>query len=198
MSDHRHWREECGVVGIAGVPAAAELASLALHALQHRGQESAGITVADFSWVGVGPISAKYLADHGAQFPRGKLSCYEGGLRVPYLVRWPGKIAAGSRSDQAVINLDFFPTYTGSAFKNKGIQLVLDLAGNAIPLVPRIYRKRVVFERVVLRQNGVPGKLVEPQQVPQPRLPYRQCCHRQCTGGQPVAQQPDRPGTNQI
>jgi len=26
-----------------------------------------GITVADFSWVGVGPISAKYLADHGAR-----------------------------------------------------------------------------------------------------------------------------------
>ena len=47
MSDDRHWREECGVVGIAGVDGAAELASLALHALQHRGQESAGITVAD-------------------------------------------------------------------------------------------------------------------------------------------------------
>ena len=47
MSEHRHWREECGVVGIAGVKGAAELASLALHALQHRGQESAGITVAD-------------------------------------------------------------------------------------------------------------------------------------------------------
>jgi amidophosphoribosyltransferase len=43
----RHWREECGVVGIAAVEGAAELASLALHALQHRGQESAGITVAD-------------------------------------------------------------------------------------------------------------------------------------------------------
>lgn len=47
MSDRRHWNEECGVVGLAGVPGAAELASLALHALQHRGQESAGITVAD-------------------------------------------------------------------------------------------------------------------------------------------------------
>jgi amidophosphoribosyltransferase len=35
------------VVGIAAVESAAELASLALHALQHRGQESAGITVAD-------------------------------------------------------------------------------------------------------------------------------------------------------
>jgi len=47
MSTKRHWNEECGVVGIAGVDAAAELASLALHALQHRGQESAGISVSD-------------------------------------------------------------------------------------------------------------------------------------------------------
>ena len=47
MSWNRHWREECGVVGVAGVEGAAELTSLALHALQHRGQESAGITVGD-------------------------------------------------------------------------------------------------------------------------------------------------------
>ena len=47
MSFNRHWREECGVVGIAAIDGAAELASLALHALQHRGQESAGITASD-------------------------------------------------------------------------------------------------------------------------------------------------------
>lgn len=47
MGRRRHWQEECGIVGIAGCSGAAELASLALHALQHRGQESAGITVAD-------------------------------------------------------------------------------------------------------------------------------------------------------
>ena len=47
MNLKRHWGEECGVIGIAGVDSAAELASLALHALQHRGQESAGISVAD-------------------------------------------------------------------------------------------------------------------------------------------------------
>ncbi len=35
--------EECGVVGVIHVPDAASQASLALHALQHRGQESAGI-----------------------------------------------------------------------------------------------------------------------------------------------------------
>ena len=47
MSFNRHWGEECGVVGIAAIDAAAELASLALHALQDRGQESAGITASD-------------------------------------------------------------------------------------------------------------------------------------------------------
>jgi len=43
----QHWREECGVVGVAGCRGAGELATLALHALQHRGQESAGVSTAD-------------------------------------------------------------------------------------------------------------------------------------------------------
>ncbi|MFH1679871.1 MAG: amidophosphoribosyltransferase [Candidatus Eisenbacteria bacterium] len=37
------WREECGVIGAIGVPRAAELAYFGLYALQHRGQEGAGI-----------------------------------------------------------------------------------------------------------------------------------------------------------
>ncbi len=41
------FREECGVVGIYGHTEAANLAYLALYALQHRGQESAGIAAAD-------------------------------------------------------------------------------------------------------------------------------------------------------
>ncbi|MFP4581731.1 MAG: amidophosphoribosyltransferase [Candidatus Sumerlaeia bacterium] len=40
-------REECGIVGIFGVPEAAKLAYLAMYALQHRGQESAGIVATD-------------------------------------------------------------------------------------------------------------------------------------------------------
>ncbi|KAK1261498.1 hypothetical protein QJS04_geneDACA008882 [Acorus gramineus] len=39
-------REECGVVGIFGDPDAARLCSIALHALQHRGQEGAGVASA--------------------------------------------------------------------------------------------------------------------------------------------------------
>jgi len=41
------FREECGVVGIYGHPEAANLAYLSLYALQHRGQESAGIVASD-------------------------------------------------------------------------------------------------------------------------------------------------------
>jgi arylsulfatase A-like enzyme len=40
---------------------------------------------------------------------------YEGGIRVPFAARWPGKIAAGSKSDVPVINLDLFPTFLAAA-----------------------------------------------------------------------------------
>jgi amidophosphoribosyltransferase len=41
-------RDECGVMGIYNNPSAAYLVSLGLHALQHRGQESTGITSSDY------------------------------------------------------------------------------------------------------------------------------------------------------
>ena len=40
-------REECGVFGIWGAETAAAIVALGLHALQHRGQEAAGITSFD-------------------------------------------------------------------------------------------------------------------------------------------------------
>ncbi|MGH7433963.1 MAG: amidophosphoribosyltransferase, partial [Candidatus Methylomirabilales bacterium] len=41
------FRDECGVFGIYGHPEAANLTYLGLYALQHRGQESAGIACSD-------------------------------------------------------------------------------------------------------------------------------------------------------
>jgi amidophosphoribosyltransferase len=41
------FEEECGVFGVFGAPEAANLTYLGLHALQHRGQESAGIVSSD-------------------------------------------------------------------------------------------------------------------------------------------------------
>ncbi len=45
--DDDHFKDECGVFGIYGHPEASNLAYLGLHALQHRGQESAGIVTAE-------------------------------------------------------------------------------------------------------------------------------------------------------
>jgi len=45
--DDDRLREECGVFGIAGHPDAAAITALGLHALQHRGQEAAGIVAFD-------------------------------------------------------------------------------------------------------------------------------------------------------
>ena len=51
-------------------------------------------------------------------FPSGplrgyKFDAWEGGHRVPFLVRWPGKVAAGSRCDQLVHQADLFATVAG-------------------------------------------------------------------------------------
>ncbi|MBI4664567.1 MAG: sulfatase [Verrucomicrobia bacterium] len=40
----------------------------------------------------------------------GKGSLYEGGVRVPYVFRWPGCIAAGSISDTPINSVDLYPT----------------------------------------------------------------------------------------
>ncbi len=47
FDDADHLREECGVFGIYGHPDAAAITALGLHALQHRGQEAAGIVSFD-------------------------------------------------------------------------------------------------------------------------------------------------------
>jgi len=46
----------------------------------------------------------------GVEFRGGKGNLYEGGLRIPFLVRWPGKIAAGRVSDLLFYQPDVLPT----------------------------------------------------------------------------------------
>lgn len=40
-----------------------------------------------------------------------KATIYEGGHRVPFLVRWPGTVAAGQTCDQTICTTDFFATF---------------------------------------------------------------------------------------
>jgi arylsulfatase A-like enzyme len=49
---------------------------------------------------------------HPSHIYRGhKADLYEGGHRVPFLVRWPGRIKAGSVSDQLIGQIDFLATF---------------------------------------------------------------------------------------
>lgn len=41
----------------------------------------------------------------------GKQDHYDGGLRVPFMMRWPGHIKPGTRSDYQGLNFDIFPTF---------------------------------------------------------------------------------------
>jgi arylsulfatase A-like enzyme len=60
----------------------------------------------------------------------GKQQHYDGGLRVPVMVRWPAKIKPGGRSDYAGLVFDFFPTFIELA----GREPTADL--DAVSLVP--------------------------------------------------------------
>jgi len=66
-------REECGVVAIYGHPEASKLAYLSLYALQHRGQESAGIAASDGELLrlhkSMGLVSDIFTADALARVP---------------------------------------------------------------------------------------------------------------------------------
>jgi len=70
-SDKLH--EECGVVAIYGHPEASKLAYLSLYALQHRGQESAGIAASDGEQLrlhkSMGLVSDIFTADALARVP---------------------------------------------------------------------------------------------------------------------------------
>ena len=87
------FREECGVVAVHGHPEAAKLAYLGLHALQHRGQESAGIAASNGSHLslerGMGLVGDIFTA--------------------PVLKRLPGELAIGhtrysTAGDSVLIN----------------------------------------------------------------------------------------------
>jgi arylsulfatase A-like enzyme len=53
---------------------------------------------------------SKQNASNNGQLRDFKGSHYEGGIRVPCIVKWPRKIAAGHKYNEPVIGLDFLPT----------------------------------------------------------------------------------------
>jgi arylsulfatase A-like enzyme len=72
-----------------------------------------------------------FTSDNGAHWPVGdvkkfnhaanlawrgpKADIHEGGHRVPFIVRWPGRVAPGSTSNETICHTDIFPTVLAAA-----------------------------------------------------------------------------------
>ncbi len=62
-----------------------------------------------------------------AGFRGRKWSLYEGGIRMPFIARWPGKIEANSVNKELILStIDFFPTFAGIAGIDLNESLKLD------------------------------------------------------------------------
>ncbi len=82
-----------------------------------------------------------------------KSSYFEGGIRVPAVMRWPDQIAAGSESDALLHVADLFPTLAGLAGADTGGGLPLDGfdAWEAIANGAESPREEVVYSKSVIR-----------------------------------------------
>jgi arylsulfatase A-like enzyme len=65
-----------------------------------------------FSYLGSGLDTDRYPVPMTSNTPLrgGKSQIYEGGVREPLIVAWPGQVAAGTTSDEVVQSTDFYPT----------------------------------------------------------------------------------------
>lgn len=75
---------------------------------------------------------------HNTPYRAGKGYVYEGGLRIPLIIRWPGHVPAGKVVDEPVINTDWIPTLLELAGRPvpsgmDGISFASGLTGGAMP-----------------------------------------------------------------
>ena len=102
-----------------------------------------------------------FASDNGGSLPHGqcndpwrdgKQSHYDGGLRVPFMIRWPGIIKAGTRCEYAGLSFDLFPTCLEAA--GAAVPAGLD----AVSLTPLLKGETAAIPRdlyFVRREGGV-------------------------------------------
>jgi len=94
-----------------------------------------------------------FSSDNGGWLPAGayngtlrggKLDMYEGGIRVPCCIKWPGKIEAGKETDQMAMLMDLFPTFCEAAevpveHEIEGRSFLPHLTGGEVDFSERYY-----------------------------------------------------------
>ncbi|MFT7130674.1 MAG: arylsulfatase A-like enzyme [Gammaproteobacteria bacterium] len=73
------------------------------------------------------------LEDINAPYRGWKLTMFEGGIRAPMFMKWPAKIAAGTRVNEPVAHIDMMPTLTAAAQATLPADVVID-GVNLLPM----------------------------------------------------------------
>jgi len=89
-----------------------------------------------------------------APLRHGKGSLYEGGTRVPWIVRWPGRVAAGKTNDTPLIHVDVYPTLAALA----GVELPGGQIFDGESFAPLILGHGTTLARTAIYQH-FPGYL---------------------------------------
>jgi arylsulfatase A-like enzyme len=83
-------------------------------------------------------------SDNGG-LAKAKTTLWEGGIRVPAFVRWPGKIKAGVITQQAAITMDWTKTIVSAAGASADKKFLMD----GIDLMPILIGKKNNIERIL-------------------------------------------------
>ena len=90
----------------------------------------------------------------------GKGMLYEGGIRVPFVVRWPGRVRPGGTNSEPVTGLDLYPTLMEIAGVEPPTNLKLD-GKSLVPLLeegPGFCRTAVFWHFPAYLPRSLPGK----------------------------------------
>jgi arylsulfatase A len=97
------------------------------------------------------------LREHGhyvsAQYRGSKADVWEGGHRVPFFVRWPGKVEAGSSCDQLITLVDLFATVS----EITGEQAPT-MAEDSVSFLPALSGERIHSTRKGVIHHSVTGR----------------------------------------
>ncbi|MHC4756695.1 MAG: sulfatase family protein, partial [Planctomycetota bacterium] len=118
-----------------------------------------------------------FTSDNGPEFPGGstrldlgrntawgtpgklrgvKRHLYEGGIRVPGIMRWPKRIKAGQTSNEPISSVDFLPTFC----KLSGAKIPTDLTLDGVNIMPIFQGKSLKRTRPLcwnINYTGVPN-----------------------------------------
>jgi hypothetical protein len=92
-----------------------------------------------------------FWGDHGRGLPRCKRWCYDSGIHVPLIVRWPGKIKSETVCDDLISLIDLAPSVLGIA----GVEIGGHIQGRAfVGPEKRTARKFIVAGRERMDLNS--------------------------------------------